>query len=410
MLSKIFEYKIRKYFKERIKDFYKIIFIIVITAISTLAGLTTGPAQRFNLLALYHAFFIRGNLQVPSDIFIVGIDDESYSELGASTRWPFPRKFTATALEKIAQANPRLVIIDAYISKEEQDPDANDRIERALKSGPFVISNGYTPKSGTVRPDEEEQYVVAQTDQRFIDAARTQIYTIVSHDNNIVANILPVTKENDPINKKVPLLPALREVAGYKLESLPGKRDLINYYGEKGYLPRLSIAEVIQTNESLLKEKLENKVIFFGYQSIQHNRDKLTLAKDEFNISASKEGMFGVEVQAHIAGNLIENKWIKRLNIKKELEYSALIVLFASLIGLSLSFLYSVIFSFSLLTITIIGCYWFFANKLLWLAFCGPILLCCILTTLANLVLRYLSAKKMNKLNEKFWDFDTEED
>jgi CHASE2 domain-containing sensor protein len=118
----------------------------------------------------------------------------------------------------------------------------------------------------------------------------------------------------------------LTEIAGIEIpEAGPGVRDLINYYGSPGTINSISLHELVQGNTASLQEKLRDKVVIVGYRSLHVGRG--LQAKDEMYTPVSSSGMYGVEIHAHILGNLIERSWLKRLSLENELLFIAISVL-----------------------------------------------------------------------------------
>ena len=61
---------------------------------------------------------LRSDLEGPSDIVIVDIDDDSIDKLG---RWPWPRSLVAKGVEKINGAAPRVIGLNLILSETEQN-------------------------------------------------------------------------------------------------------------------------------------------------------------------------------------------------------------------------------------------------------------------------------------------------
>ncbi|MDP9107726.1 MAG: CHASE2 domain-containing protein [Pseudomonadota bacterium] len=78
------------------------------------------------------------------DIIIVAIDDYSLAELG---RWPWPREFHASLIDRLTLAKPRIVGLDVILSEPERAPRAGDMaLQAALTRNtrvvlPMVMSN-----------------------------------------------------------------------------------------------------------------------------------------------------------------------------------------------------------------------------------------------------------------------------
>jgi diguanylate cyclase (GGDEF)-like protein/PAS domain S-box-containing protein len=66
---------------------------------------------------------------VPSDIVIVGIDEQSLSELAS---WPWPRHYHAELLKRLTASSPRALFMDIDFSSQAPDPADDAALENAL--------------------------------------------------------------------------------------------------------------------------------------------------------------------------------------------------------------------------------------------------------------------------------------
>jgi CHASE2 domain-containing sensor protein/signal transduction histidine kinase len=73
---------------------------------------------------------------VPDDIVVVAIDDASLSVIG---RWPWRRAVHATLLERLAQSEPRAVLLDLVLSEPDPDPPQDALLARALQAAAPVV-------------------------------------------------------------------------------------------------------------------------------------------------------------------------------------------------------------------------------------------------------------------------------
>lgn len=110
---------LEKIFKNQ---FYTGIFIALF---AFLLAIATNLIDVFNVLEL-KSYDLRFELRGPdkkrtANIVIVGIDDQSFEDL--QTKWPFPRRLFAHAIQNLKSAGARLVILDIEFS----DPDKFDR-------------------------------------------------------------------------------------------------------------------------------------------------------------------------------------------------------------------------------------------------------------------------------------------
>jgi diguanylate cyclase (GGDEF)-like protein/PAS domain S-box-containing protein len=85
---------------------------------------------------------------VPSDIVVVGIDEQSLAELKS---WPWPRHYHAQLLHNLLAARPRAIFMDVDFSSPAPDPADDEALERALaaRAGvPILLPEFFQPDSG----------------------------------------------------------------------------------------------------------------------------------------------------------------------------------------------------------------------------------------------------------------------
>ena len=104
--------------------------LILVATLSLVAGLFV----QYNLLwrwdnLIYDAQLSFWTRDVPDDIIIVTINDESLSELG---RWPWPRSIHADLVNLLEQESPKAIGLDIIFS----EPDAKDPESDALLAAP----------------------------------------------------------------------------------------------------------------------------------------------------------------------------------------------------------------------------------------------------------------------------------
>jgi adenylate cyclase len=84
-------------------------------------------------------FAIRGDLAPPKDIAIVGIDEESFTELGE--QWPFPRTLHAEAIKQLRQAGARVIGYDVQFTEPSDNPaDDQELADSIAQAGNVVLA------------------------------------------------------------------------------------------------------------------------------------------------------------------------------------------------------------------------------------------------------------------------------
>lgn len=256
-------------------------------------------------------YSFRSERKPPAEIVVVGIDDETYKALDISPRHPFPRRVFAEGLQKIQNDKPKVAILDLYAPREKEDPEANEQLAKALASGPSVLTKIDVDQAPIEDAgDEENARLTYSSDTQFSEAAATEASLKIATVNGLAYRINAGRTPAAPLEERLPLYGILEKYSGKELE-LPGWHDFINFYGEAGMLRRVSFADVISDNGKVPEGFFLNNIVFIGFQS--NLKERARSDKDIIEIPASSRGMFGVEVHATIAANLLDRSWLRRL-------------------------------------------------------------------------------------------------
>jgi CHASE2 domain-containing sensor protein/signal transduction histidine kinase len=73
---------------------------------------------------------------VPNDMVVIAIDDESLSAIG---RWPWKRSIHARAVDIIAEAQPKAILLDLLLSEPELDPEQDRALADALRRAGSIV-------------------------------------------------------------------------------------------------------------------------------------------------------------------------------------------------------------------------------------------------------------------------------
>jgi|GEM_PF-4716075 len=263
---------------------------LVLTVIIGLVGsfAWVSPAGKTLDTWLLSEFFqMRGVLKVTAPVVIIAIDDESYAELKASPRWPFPKRHIAGALEQIKVTQPKLVILDNSTfsqlgeSTPEQSMAEQVKIDLLLTQLPVLQPDTLLPVSND-------------------DAVLTRFYKRGSDLNSLVS--------------------ALRENLSLEISPehpAPSANALINYYGPKGSVNRVSLSSVLKNSTEQNRELFFEKLVLIGFQGVVRQRGQI--AKEEKSIPfGTGASAFEVEIAASLIANLLERSWIERATLRAE--------------------------------------------------------------------------------------------
>ena len=238
-------------------------------------------------------FLLRGPVQPPPEVIVVKVDDRTYDRLKEDPRYPLPRRRYVELLEALAAWKVRGVAFDLFLKGADRDSSSDEALAQAMRRVPAVLST-YEGPDGTMRPLE-----------LFRAAAEMEATSSFPADLSGL--------------RRFPFLgqPSLGEAGARFLRdvALPGKSDLINFYGPGGTIASYSLSDVLQRED--LAPDFRDKVVFVGYEVVLASTDV------EFDSFASPFGkMYGVEIHASNAANLLSADWIKSLT--PDVEYPVL--------------------------------------------------------------------------------------
>ena len=83
-------------------------------------------------------FSIRGDLEPPADIAIVGIGEQSFTELGE--QWPFPRTLHAEAISRLRRDGARVIAYDVQFTEPSNPADDQALADAIAQAGNLVLA------------------------------------------------------------------------------------------------------------------------------------------------------------------------------------------------------------------------------------------------------------------------------
>jgi adenylate cyclase len=83
-------------------------------------------------------FATRGDLEPPADIVVVGIDEQSFTELGE--QWPFPRTLHAEAISRLSRADARVIAYDVQFTEPSNFTDDQALADAIARAGNTVLA------------------------------------------------------------------------------------------------------------------------------------------------------------------------------------------------------------------------------------------------------------------------------
>lgn len=296
--------------------FIKRTLLSMIVACLPVLLISSGLTEAFDPLLLRPWFGLRGSRETPKSVSIVRLDKPAYDLVRLSTGEMFPRDKLAEGIEKIAAAGATLIVLDGILQRPGDDPEADQALARALEQAPVVIGR-WTEESVNVDPNGRRH--TKRTSVRpiplFAERASAVIPLEVRLINGVVREIA-LSNERDVLSDvAVPLFEPLKEYISPTLTP-PGGFDFINFYGGPHTITSLSMAELLSPEVSVDPAYFKGRVVFIGVLS--QAGAGIDAGKDTFTTSVSRKPMYGVEIHATIAANLLDRSWIRRLPVQIE--------------------------------------------------------------------------------------------
>jgi serine/threonine protein kinase len=260
-------------------------------------------ADRVNLDGL---FIARGPRAPANDVVVVAIDEQSYLNLDVPMATAWPRRLHVQLINKLLNAGARRVVFDILFVNASDDPAADAAFAEALGKIPTILgaSVGFSQQATLNGSFFLEQ--VIRPAPMFETRASGLGVVGLPQDGGRVLRFL---------TERSALFPDGRPLAEVALgdngpNATPGPRDLINFYGPVPTIPRFSYHDVIADEHRIPPEAFKDKIVFVGLTL----QSRTGPSQREAFATPYDEGMFGTEIHATAASNLIKQDWIRRLS------------------------------------------------------------------------------------------------
>jgi serine/threonine protein kinase len=305
------------------------------TMLSVLVGLLALPlsltetASKLEMQHFDSLFQLRGEKTPRSDVVLISIDEQSYTNLAVPLTAPWPRELHTKLLTKLKEYSPKRVVFDVLFVGSSQDPKIDGALANAMHQVPTVLGaatglsqqatlNGSYMLEQLIKPGEE-----------FV-ANSTAIGNVgLPTDLGRVRNVLVERSE------MFPDLPSLAEAASGigKEDVRPNSRALLNYYGPARTMPTVQYYMALSDESPLPPEVFKDKIVFVGLNL----RSRTGPSQREAFVTPFDAATYGTEIHATATSNLLSKDWISRLPVRGEVVLSALLAATFSLVLLAAS-------------------------------------------------------------------------
>ncbi len=91
-------------------------------------------------------FSVRGDQQAPPQLAVVGIDDDTFSEL--ELQWPFPRQLHAKLIDRLVEDGAKVIAYDIQFTEQTDPREDNELIEAVDRAGNVVLATSEVSPQG----------------------------------------------------------------------------------------------------------------------------------------------------------------------------------------------------------------------------------------------------------------------
>jgi len=255
-------------------------------------------------------FVLRGPLPPPDNIIIVAIDEPSMAQIGR--QWPWPRRLHAQLIEQLNKAGARVIAFDILFA-EPSEPAEDQALAEALReTGNVVLVNTISVINDplfrhTLRVDPlpvfRENAAAVGSPLINLDAdgvaRRAQLPQAVP--SSFAQQTLERFLRAEPISRTVRKNVVSNETA-----------RIINYLGPQRTFKTVSYYQALDHQHLLPPGIFADKIVLVGW-SLETSPTLAELSGDMFLTPfswVSGEPVAGVEIQATIISNMLENQFI----------------------------------------------------------------------------------------------------
>jgi len=297
-------------------------------------------------------FRFLGNTTPPAKVVVVGIDEQSYSRLNVPFGPPWPRALHARLLNRLKELGAKRVAFDVLFVDPGPDPEIDAALSNAMGLLPTVIGAENTITNVKSQGGISEIENIELPHERFQQSAELALVGL--DETNGIIRTFPFNRSELEAQ-----YPRLAEAAAGFVDGSgsprPGKRDLIRYYGAGGSIPLVPYYELFEKETPGDRLRFQDAIVFVGIRLRSHTG---AAKKDSYLTPFGAPMMYGVEVHATIANNLLTQSWITRPSQLIEITWQAILLGAISFLGLSATPIVLLIISATSMILWVIGALW----------------------------------------------------
>lgn len=301
--------------------------VVLLAVVIHLAYFSTPYVQEIETHSLNDRFLFRGPVDAPAEVVILALDRDTKEKLNGNACTKLDRLQHVRLIERLKQYHVKGVVFDLLFEEPWAEPKTDEKFAKALTQLPTVIVK-YVKQ--TKKDFENRISALSRFPLKiFSDNAQAVANTSMPLDNGVIRRFRIPHNQN--------FAPTMAEAAASlygEVKAKPGEFDFINYYGFARSIQAYPYWAILDPEKAPPPDALNGKVVLVGDYDLVGDPGNY---KDTWQTPVrSDDYMFGVEVQANAAANIIRGDWIRRLAPWQEKTLlSLLIVLCALLILIS---------------------------------------------------------------------------
>jgi len=245
----------------------------------------------------------------PKNVVVVAIDEPSYKELGVGFDKPWPRELHAKLLRRLKELGVARVAFDVLFTGPSSQPSIDQELIDAFSGIPSII--GVEANNKTILT-QGRPIIIEEVDQPYEPFRKVTTQALVNldmiTDNGFIRSFPFYTSDQ---TKRYPFLAyAAAGLPDAPSIRYPDYEDMIKYYGPARQNARIvSYWTMFENMAPQEAASFKDAVVFVG---LLLRTDTGVAQKDSYFSPLGGDMIFGIEVHAAIAGNLLQQSWITR--------------------------------------------------------------------------------------------------
>lgn len=307
------------------------VLLVMLSALIAIPVSTSDLLSRMEIDHLDTLFSWRGVRAPHPDIVVVSMDERSYASLNVPLTSPWPRALHAKLLTTLANAGAKRVAFDIIFT----GASGASEDDRALASGLSRVPTVLGAALGfSQRPTMNGAFLLEemlQPDELF---ERQSIGIGVVGLPQKYGRIRGFFRSTSQVFPNVSSLAEVVVLPDCSRDHLPGEDSLINFYGPSKTISTIPYEMVLNDSDtSFLQSVFKDKTVFVGLGL----RSSTGPSQRDAFITPFGADIFGTEIHATIASNLLLNDWIHQPSGLSRATLTASVAALISLVVVSVS-------------------------------------------------------------------------